>query len=263
VQIWRLLYSSHKSATTVSFPLIFFAKSNRICIETQTATNGAFDGHFFKMSAQSIEDDVALPHASLLAYFRPTTSTTGTPAHESTSPPPPYVRDTSDVAYSPITTLYKVHDEESQYGFWGERASSEDECEGMRLRLVKRDHQGFYSFCCFWCAVLVCMISGVGIIFTTDLALSSLGFGTGFAKWMVDASANAGGESYNVSRRRRLVHLIRLTQGFVDALLPCLSKSRSPRSTDMAPHQPRRRCEVQDGRTHAECRVHGALEAAR
>lgn len=153
------------------------------------------------MPAHPLDNDVPLPHASLLAYFRPTTSPTGTPTYKSASPPPSYICDTSDVAYSPITTLYKVDDEESHYGFWGERDSSEDECEGMRLRLVKRDHHGFYSFCCFWCAVLVCMIGGVGIIFTTDLALSSLGFGTGFAKWMVDASADAGRESYDVSRK--------------------------------------------------------------
>ncbi|KAH7409896.1 hypothetical protein DE146DRAFT_329692 [Phaeosphaeria sp. MPI-PUGE-AT-0046c] len=148
------------------------------------------------MPTQPMNNDVALPHASLLAYFRSPRSSPQSPNHGS-APPPYNIRDTSNSGYFSSAAQYKVDDEESDYGFWGEGDSSEEECSGMRLRMVKRDHQGFYSFCCFWCAVLVCMIGGIGIIFTTDLALTALGMGTGVAKLLVDASTNAG-ESYDM-----------------------------------------------------------------
>lgn len=166
------------------------------------------------MPAQLPNNDVALPHAGLLAYFHPSSTSAPQPSHSRPAPPPYDVLDTPDSAHIPSAVHAKVDDEESCYDFWGER-DSEVECDGLRLRMVKRDHQGFYSFCCFWCAVLVCFIGAIGFIFTADLALSSIGMGTGIAKGLVDASTYVGKDSYDVSMSPTHLHAERNSFGIL------------------------------------------------
>jgi uncharacterized membrane protein len=49
---------------------------------------------------------------------------------------------------------------------------------------MKRNRHGFYDFCCFWCAVWLCILGAVGVFFALDIVFSTFGMGVGVEKWM-------------------------------------------------------------------------------
>jgi hypothetical protein len=148
------------------------------------------------MVSPDADHDVALPHAGLLAYFQPRP----THAQDSEHAPPPY---DGFNGFQSTRTLErnaaKSADEESEYGFWGECDCPESGRRGSGLSTMKRDHRGFYAFCCFWCAVSVCILGTLGTFFATDLVFSQFGMGTGLAMWMVHGNPSQAIIEYEVS----------------------------------------------------------------
>ncbi|KAF1915882.1 hypothetical protein BDU57DRAFT_556238 [Ampelomyces quisqualis] len=103
------------------------------------------------------------------------------PPETSDPAPPPY--EVPNPALSPRSC---TKDEERSCGLWSEKeSSSSGGYTGLRLTTVARDHHGFYAFCCFWCAVLVCILGAFGVFFTLDIVFSTFGMGTGIAGWMM------------------------------------------------------------------------------
>lgn len=134
------------------------------------------------MASHHGDNDVALSHAGLLAYFHPNTPILHPEDEERV--PPSY----GDCNASQVTLVLdhgdrKNSDEESIYG----------------LSTVKRDHCGFYDLCCFWCAVSVCILCALGMFFALDVAFSQFGMGTGLAMGMVRGSTSQANASYEVS----------------------------------------------------------------
>jgi hypothetical protein len=144
------------------------------------------------------EHDVALPHAGLLAYFQPRTMH----AQDCEHAPPPY-----EGFNGSRSTPFVDHNEakdvegESEYDFWSECDCPESEQQGLSFSTMKRDHRGFYAFCCFWCAVSVCILGAVGTFFAIDLVFSHFGTGTGLAMWMVHGNPSQAITDYDVSAR--------------------------------------------------------------
>lgn len=68
---------------------------------------------------------------------------------------------------------------------------------------MERDHQGFYAFCCFWCAVSVCILGALGVFFTLDTVCSTFGMGTGVGRWIVGMQGERTGGSYDVNTQLR------------------------------------------------------------
>lgn len=144
------------------------------------------------------DNDVALTHASLLSYFHPRTSH----AQPSEHAPPPY-NDIESLLTTPMLAFdeAKDADEESAYSYSPDCESPDCERGTFGLTTMKRDHRGFYAFCCFWCAVSVCILGAFGIFFTLDLVFSQFGMGTGLAIWMIRGNPGHVETSYDVSFR--------------------------------------------------------------
>ncbi|KAH4943182.1 hypothetical protein HBI79_014940 [Parastagonospora nodorum] len=148
------------------------------------------------MATYHENNDVALPHAGLLSYFHPRTSH----AQPSEHAPPPY-NDIEGLLTTPILTIdeAKDADERSDYSYCPDCDSFDCERGTFVLTTMKRDHRGFYAFCCFWCAVAVCILGAFGIFFTLDLVFSQFGMGTGLAMWMIRGNPSHADISYDMS----------------------------------------------------------------
>jgi len=134
------------------------------------------------MSNSNTDADVALPHASLLAYFRDSAAVQkvtdsgilssdnshGTNAHQLLRPP----TDEDD-------------DEESRLGFWGEVNGAKSPSGSYSFRESRSAWRGAAAFCCLWCTFSVIILGAFGLYFTVDLAFSHYGLGTGMAEWVM------------------------------------------------------------------------------
>jgi len=158
------------------------------------------------MTAPRLDHDMALPHAGLLAYFRRPASSP--PQLNGESSPPPYA---SHEAHPLRRANVKHTDEESTFGFWGERGlDRKDSQAATRLDMVKRGYHGIYAFCCFWVAVSICILGAFGAFFVLDLVFTQLGMGTGMATWMVHRNVGRGVASYEVSKLCCFLYVERL-----------------------------------------------------
>ncbi|KAF1848747.1 uncharacterized protein K460DRAFT_277935 [Cucurbitaria berberidis CBS 394.84] len=138
--------------------------------------------------------DVALPHASLLTYFRRPTAAAEPNTSEASPPPYSNCNDTHSKLFA-ITQTREVEDEESQCGFPDEGTPYHDDDDNnnafksIALRDTRNSKQNVYAFCCFWCASSVCVLIAFGIFFALDLGFSQIGYGTGMAQWMIHGPA--------------------------------------------------------------------------
>jgi len=135
-----------------------------------------------RMSTSNTDADVALPHASLFAYFRDPAAvhkatdtdilsnenSRGTNAHQLLRPP----SDDDD-------------DEESRLGFWGEVDGPKSSSGSYSFDESRSAWRGAAAFCCLWCAFSVIILGAFGLYFTVDLAFSHYGLGTGMAEWVM------------------------------------------------------------------------------
>ncbi|KAF2023850.1 hypothetical protein EK21DRAFT_16053, partial [Setomelanomma holmii] len=53
------------------------------------------------------------------------------------------------------------------------------------------------AFCCYWCAVSVCILTAFGA-FALDLVFTQFGMGTGMARWIVHGNGNEDVTSYDM-----------------------------------------------------------------
>ena len=155
------------------------------------------------MSPQHTDNDIALPHAALLAYFR---HSPALPRISDAEPsPPPYERcDFVHGSLLPNAIDSNNDNEESNSGFWGERNSFDHERKGTQevapLELKKTRYRGVYAFCCFWCAISICILAAFGVFFALDVVFTQFGMGTGLTKWMTHRNLGQNGTDYKASR---------------------------------------------------------------
>ncbi|KAI4667486.1 uncharacterized protein J4E79_002174 [Alternaria viburni] len=135
-----------------------------------------------RLSTSNTDADVALPHASLFAYFRESAAVQkatetgilsndnshGTNAHQLLDPP----TDHDD-------------DEESRLGFWGEVDGAKSPSGSYSFSESRSAWRGAAAFCYLWCAFSVIILGAFGLYFTVDLAFSHYGLGTGMAEWVM------------------------------------------------------------------------------
>jgi hypothetical protein len=146
------------------------------------------------MASHHENNEVALPQAGLLASFHPHTPSLHTQDNEHALP------SYDDCNASQATLVLadrevKDTDEESSYGFWGERDSVNGR---LGFSTVRRDHRSLYAFCCFWCAVSVCILGVLGMYFALDVVFAQFGMGTGWAMSMVRGDPSQTSASYQV-----------------------------------------------------------------
>jgi hypothetical protein len=139
------------------------------------------------MSPAHTDTDVALPHASLLAYFRnPAVASEG---RDSGTYPEPRSKGTGTRHFLHTRNKSAVsEDEESRYGFWGERCSLDDvrNLSGSTPAWGKRSvAKGAAAFCCVWCAFSIIFLGAFGVYFFVDIAFSYFGLGTGMSQWIM------------------------------------------------------------------------------
>jgi hypothetical protein len=215
------------------------------------------------MTSHNHLNDVALPHAGRLAYFHPHSPSLHT---QDNNPVPPAYDDCSASQSTLVLddSENKDTDEESNCGFWGERDSFTGRRGALGLGTVRRDHGGFYAFCCFWCAVSVCILGVLGMYFALDVVLTQFGMGTGWAMWMVRESPSQASAHYEVRFDMPTYIGERLADSvsFSDVFLPCFTESPSPWSSDMALHSTRQCRELYDGGGHSIRRIDRAMEIA-
>ncbi|KAI4622096.1 hypothetical protein J4E83_004835 [Alternaria metachromatica] len=135
------------------------------------------------MSTSNTDADVALPHASLLAYFRgpsavqkvtdsgilSSDNSHGTNAHQLLHPP---TDDDDD-------------DEESRIGFWGEVDGPTSSSGSYSFGESRSAWRGAAAFCCLWCAFSVMILGAFSLYFAVNLVLGHYGLGTGMAEWVM------------------------------------------------------------------------------
>jgi hypothetical protein len=140
------------------------------------------------MSAALTNNDVALPHAGLLAFFSsPTPSSRFPESNYATS-----LHSKSNASSTtPVTDTDDSNnaDEESKCGFWGEWNEYKHEPRATPLSKIRRSHRGLFAFCCFWCAVSICILGAFGAFFAVDVVLTQFDMGTGMSRWMVHGDA--------------------------------------------------------------------------
>ncbi|KAF1828596.1 hypothetical protein BDW02DRAFT_574737 [Decorospora gaudefroyi] len=122
---------------------------------------------------------VALPHASLLAYFRNPAA-----AFEARDSGRLSETDSEDSKTHQLLAHQDKdatsEDEEWQCGFWGERLKDSYE-PSHRDSLTK----GATAFWCFWSAISIFMLAAIGLYFVVDLTFSYYGMGTGMSQWVL------------------------------------------------------------------------------
>lgn len=159
------------------------------------------------MSTPYTDNDIALPHASLLAYFRrPTTAQE--PDSSSESSPPPY--NTCHESHSDFFDVPRVsgvvEDEESQRTIsapFHDNHNHGGKTDAFRIptlanhRLFRRS--AAYTSCCFWCSVSTFMLAVLAIFFVVDLGFSQFGYGTGMAQGMLHWRTGSSNTQHEVS----------------------------------------------------------------
>jgi hypothetical protein len=140
------------------------------------------------MSPAHTDTDIALPHASLLAYFRNPAVTSE--ARDNGTFPEPKVKGFGARHFLHTrNSSVGSEDEESKCGFWSERSSLEDDVkissDSTTTWSKKSVAKGALAFCCFWCAFSIVILGASGLYFFVDLALSHDGLVTGMSQWAV------------------------------------------------------------------------------
>jgi hypothetical protein len=138
---------------------------------------------------------VALPHASLLAYFRNPAPALEAKYHGM----PPSESSSSADAHQMLYPRTYDHDDESRYGFWGEldwaKSSSEADSFYNKGSVMRRAA----TFCCLWCVFSVIILGAFGLYFAVDFVFSQYGLGTGMAEWIMSRHQVSPSTSYGVS----------------------------------------------------------------
>jgi hypothetical protein len=145
------------------------------------------------MSVPHAYVDVALPHASLLAYSRSPAAASEVRDHSTLSSEKFSSADTHELLYP------RTDDDESKYGFWGEldgAESSSQEDSSYNKRSVVR---GAATFCCLWCVLSAIVLGVFGLYFALDLAFSHYRLCTGMAEWVMYRHQLPPSTSYGVS----------------------------------------------------------------
>jgi hypothetical protein len=152
------------------------------------------------MSAAHTNTDVALPHASLLAYFR--NPAVASAARDSGTAPEGKSKGTGACHFLHTRTKSAVsEDEESKCGFWGERCEDDArDLSGSTPAWGKKSFaKGAAAFCCVWCAFSIIFLGAFGLYFFVDLAFSYYGLGTGMSQWVLFRHQLPPNTSYGVS----------------------------------------------------------------
>ncbi|KAI4634246.1 uncharacterized protein J4E87_001418 [Alternaria ethzedia] len=174
--------SSAGAAHTASHLVITAGPPTSGTNATSGSSNAPVTSTGFASYAHTPDADVALPHTSLLAYFRDSAAvqettdtgilssnnTDGTNAHQLLHPP------TDD-----------NEDEESGLGFWGEVDGAKSSSESYSFGESRSAWRGAAAFCCLWCAFSVMILGAFSLYFAVDLVLSHYGLGTGMAEWVM------------------------------------------------------------------------------
>ncbi|KAF1943852.1 hypothetical protein EJ02DRAFT_117719 [Clathrospora elynae] len=137
------------------------------------------------MSAPHTNTDVALPHASLLEYFRnpaaasePIDSGALLPLYSECIKPHQLLH--------PPTENAKTEDEQFKCGAWGEHLPKPDDPAKSTPTFTSRYiAKGADAFSCIWCATSVIILTVFGVSFLLDLGLTQYGLGTGMAQWVM------------------------------------------------------------------------------
>jgi hypothetical protein len=155
------------------------------------------------MSPAHADTDVALPHASLLAYFRNPAAALE-PRDSSTSPEPDVKGTETRHFLHTRSRSTGSEDEESKCGFWGERSSFEDDTKsssGSTPTWGKSTvAKGAAAFYCVWCAFSIIILGAFGLYFVVDLAFSYYGMGTGMSQWVMYRHQLPSTTSHGVSQ---------------------------------------------------------------
>jgi hypothetical protein len=205
------------------------------------------------MSTALTNNDVALPHAGLLAFFLSSTPTTRfsdsnytlSPHYKSNATSTNLVSDTDDS---------KDEDEESKCGFWGEWEEYKNEPRATSLSKIRRSHRGLFAFCCFCCAMSICISGAFGTFFAVDVVLTQFDMGTGMSRWMVHGNAVESVGSFEVSSSDPIIRATAKTYRYADVLLSRVAESSSTRTASMALHQGRNHCTMHNRCSHTVCR---------
>ncbi|KAH7091558.1 hypothetical protein FB567DRAFT_436379, partial [Paraphoma chrysanthemicola] len=118
--------------------------------------------------------------------------------------PPPYDQSKShaDIISQRGSEDIDEDDEESNYGFWGENTPCTPKPKRTSTShfnpLTPRRHKGAWAFCCFWCAISVCILAAFGAFFAADLVFTQFGMGTGMARWMIHGQGRRAEQSYDM-----------------------------------------------------------------
>ncbi|KAF2625778.1 hypothetical protein BU25DRAFT_460122 [Macroventuria anomochaeta] len=120
------------------------------------------------MSSPYCDNDVTLPHAGLLSYFRQPHEThdcdKSAQSARSTSP------SLNDIKY-------RVFDEEAQCDFWDLDSTTDTDCEILSQPARHRYNGIFHTLYDFWSFVCVVTLAACAVLLGLDLALGQFGMG--------------------------------------------------------------------------------------
>jgi hypothetical protein len=153
----------------------------------------------FEMSTAHTSNNIPLPHASFLAYFR---QPVDPPQVTDAASPPPLYSNRVTQQEALFIGDYAEEDEETNCGFWGERAALDHDMECKPTYSTwhreRRGYRRFYDTCCLWCAMSICVIGAFGTFFALDLFGRQSGMGTGLANWMINGDILSTAATYEV-----------------------------------------------------------------
>jgi hypothetical protein len=184
------------------------------------------------MSAAFTNNDVALPHAGLLAFFSSRTPSSCLPDCDCASFP--YDKSNASSTILVLDTEdFNTADEESKCGFWGKQDEYMHEPKPTHLSKIRRSPRGLFAFCCFWYVVSICIL---GAFFTVDVVLTQFDMGTGMSRWMVHGNAVQSVGRSEVSGLNPSIRTTAKTCRNADVLLSRVTEPTSTRTTNMALH---------------------------
>jgi hypothetical protein len=145
------------------------------------------------MPAVLTDYDVALPHAGLLAFF-----SSSTPSSRFLNSN--YASSSYEKSNASSTTLVTdAADEESKCEFLGEEDGYKNDPRATPRSKIWHSHRGLFTFCCFWCAVSICILGAFGAFFAVDVVFTQFDMGTGMSRWMVHGNAVQSIGTFEVS----------------------------------------------------------------
>lgn len=149
------------------------------------------------MSPAHCNNDIALPHAGLLAYFRQPKTPSSCDKSAQTS-----------WAASAILTYakYELPDEEAQSDFCNAGSTTNGDSDGL-CRPVPRLYQSvFHSLCDFWTFVCVVALASSAVLLGLDMVLGHYGVGVGLTDCSMGRHSPPPPLAYEVRSRHDLLY---------------------------------------------------------